>query len=57
MRTSASHRKIERTAAVLIDGVVVIARVQSGLSVSNIFGSFFGALAVRIFSLPHTLRN
>ncbi len=39
--TSASYRKIEGAAAILIGGVVVIACVRSGLSVSTIFGSFF----------------
>ncbi len=38
-----SYRKIEHAAAVLIDGVVVVARVQSGLSVSTIFVRFLVA--------------
>ncbi len=43
--TSASYRKIERTAAVLI---VVIAHVQSDLAVSTIFGTFLVALVGRL---------
>ncbi len=39
-RPSASYQKVNRTALVVIDSVVVIARVQSGLAVSTIFGSF-----------------
>ncbi len=54
-RTSVSYRKIECAAAVLIDGVVVVARVQSGLSVSTIFGRFLVALVARfIFRCYHT---
>ncbi len=45
--TSASYRKVNRAAAVVIDSVVVIACVQSGLMVSSIFGSFLVALAAR----------
>ncbi len=37
-RTSTSYRNINRAAAVVIDSVVVIARVQSGLTVTTIHG-------------------
>ncbi len=40
-RTTASYRNINCTAAVAIDSVVVIARVQSDLAVSTIFGRVF----------------
>ncbi len=50
--TSASYQKINCAPAVLIESVVVIARVQSSLTVSSIFGSFLVVLAAR-FMLPH----
>ncbi len=45
--TNASYRKIERATAVLSDGVVIIARVQSGLSVSMYLVVLVFALAAR----------
>ncbi len=54
-RRSVQVRLINRTAAVLIDSVVVIARVQSGLAVSSVFGSFLVALATQfVFQCYHT---
>ncbi len=51
-RTTASYLNINCTAAILI---VVIAHVQSGFTVSTIFGSFLVALAARfLFQCYHT---
>ncbi len=40
-RTNASYRKVNHAAVfVIFDSVMVIARVQNGLTVNTIFGSF-----------------
>ncbi len=53
-RTSASYRKIEHAAVVVIDSVVVIARIQSSLSVrEREKKKIWQAMSLEHWDIPH----